>query len=103
MAQLVMQVPHSLGKTEARQRLQGKIDEVRRQYSGSIEQLAERWDDGVLDFGFRAMGMSVNGRLEVTDSQVHIRCELPLAVAIFKGMIEGRIRTELTELLACAG
>ena len=99
MPQLSMEVAHSLGRDEALRRLQNKFDQVRRQYGDSVGELTESWRDDRFEFGFRAMGMQINGQVEVGDTAVRMNCELPWAAAMLKGMIESRIRLELGDLL----
>jgi len=99
MPQLSMEVAHSLGSDEALRRLQNKFDQVRRQYGDSVGELTESWRDGRFEFGFQTMGMHISGQIEVADTAVRLNCELPWAAAMFKGMIESRIRSELGDLL----
>lgn len=99
MPQLSVEVAHSLGRDEALRRLQSQFDQVRRQYGDSVGELTEDWRDGRFEFGFRTMGMQISGQVEVADSAVRIDCAFPWAAAMFKGMIESRIRSELGDLL----
>ena len=46
------------------------------------------------------MGMAVSGTLVVEDAEVTVETELPLAAALFKGLIQQQIREELQRVLA---
>jgi hypothetical protein len=100
MGSFQMSVWHTLGKEEARRRLQQKLATVRQSYSHHVSQLNESWEGHVLSFSFRAAGMNVSGTITVEDSQVSLDAVLPLAAMMFRGLIEQRIRQELGDLLA---
>lgn len=99
MPQWSMEVAHSLGRDEAVRRLQNKFNQVRSQYGSSVGELTETWRDDRFEFGFQTMGMRISGQIEVADTAVRMNCELPWAAAMFKGMIESRVRSELGDLL----
>jgi len=95
-----MDTAHSLGKDEAVRRLQQKFSAVRATFGKQISDLHEEWAGGVLSFGFKAVGMKVDGTVTVEDDAVELAANVPLAAMIFKGQIEKRIREELGDLLA---
>ena len=47
----------------------------------------------------KVMGMKVNGQVEFADDEVLIKADLPMAAAIFRGMIEQQIRSRLEAVL----
>ncbi len=94
-----METSHKLGVNEAVRRLKEKFDSVRESFGSQVSELREEWDDRVLSFGFKTVGMNISGTVTVEDSTVMLAVSLPLAVALFKGMIQKRIREELGELL----
>ena len=100
MPKLSMETPHELGREEAARRLKEKFSAARDTYSAQVSDLHEQWDDHTLTFSFKAVGMSIAGTVAVEDSAVKLDTALPLAVMMFKGMIEKRIREELGDLLA---
>ncbi len=100
MAQLIMDVPHQLGPEEALQRLRDKLESVRGQFGGQVSDLQEEWRDNELAFAFSAVGMKIAGTVSVAASHVTVAAELPFAAALFKGLIEQRIREELHSVLA---
>ena len=69
-------------------------------YQAHVSDLQQEWTDSTLTFSFRAMGMAVSGTLVVEDAEVTVETELPLAAALFKGLIQQQIREELQRVLA---
>jgi len=57
------------------------------------------WALDVLNFSFSTMGLAISGAMNVEDSQVSVRGQLPLAAAFFRGKIEQTIRSELLSVL----
>jgi hypothetical protein len=100
MPKLSLSVPHSLGAEEAARRLKERYDEVKAEHGSSVRDLDEQWDGRTLRCRFQAMGLKVAGSVTAHASSVEVEAELPLAAAMFKGVIETRVREELGKLLA---
>lgn len=99
MPSLSIQVPHALPVAEAVQRLQGFLEEVRRDHGDRVSNVRGDWQDNTLKFGFTAMGMQIAGDLVVHDNSVDVSGNLPFAASLFRGQIEQTIRGELQKLL----
>jgi len=99
MPRLTVKTSHMLGEEEALRRLKDKVSALKETYQGHFSELREEWDGNTFSFGFKAAGMKVTARGMVDASQVKLDAELPLAVMIFKGMIQARINQELGSLL----
>ncbi|WP_254510923.1 polyhydroxyalkanoic acid system family protein [Anatilimnocola floriformis] len=99
MASLSVQVPHQLPVAEAVQRLQGFLEEVRRDHADRVSNVQGEWLGETLKFGFTAMGMQIKGDLVVANDEVRVSGNLPFAASLFRGTIESTIRTELEKLL----
>ena len=95
-----METPHALGQEEATRRLKKKFDSVRQDYGSQVSNLHEEWTDYTLAFGFKSLGMKVGGTVEVGGDFVKLDTKLPITAAMFKGMIETKIRDELGDLLS---
>ncbi len=91
-----MRVPHTLGREEATHRIKQQLAKASQQ----VSDLEEQWQDHTLMFGFKAMGLGVNGTLTVEQAAVTIDVKLPLAAAMVKGKIEQRLREEIVAILA---
>lgn len=94
------EVEHQLGQDEATKRLQGLLDQVRRQYGEFVTRLESNWTDNVLTFSLVTYGFKIDGNLTVEDRRVHLSGRLPLAAIAFRGKIEqsivGELRRELS-------
>ena len=100
MPKLNLTVPHSLGKTEARSRLEAFAGRVRARYEGQVKNVNESWEGDTLAFGFRTLGMNVDGRLTVQEDRLDLDGTIPFSAMMFKGKIESTIREELEKLMA---
>jgi putative polyhydroxyalkanoate system protein len=97
---LSFSVPHNLDKAEARSRLEAFAGRVRDKYQGQVKDVNESWEGDTLCFGFRTMGMNVDGRVAVEDERLAVDGNLPFSAMMFKGKIESTIRGELEKLMA---
>jgi putative polyhydroxyalkanoate system protein len=95
MPKVSMEIPHSLGQEEATQRLKKQLESVR----GTVNDLHEQWDGNAMTFRFEAVGMKVHGDIAVEPSALRVNVELPFAAMMLKGVIEQRMRQELTKVL----
>lgn len=100
MAKIKMQIGHHFPKDEALSRIKRLLSQLQEQFAAQINDLQEHWNGDRGDFSFSVMGMSVSGVLRVTDSNVEIEGDLPMAVALFKGRIESAIRANVEGLLS---
>lgn len=100
MPRLSMNAVHRLGRDEAQRRLQEKLSVVRGRYGRQLSDLHEEWNESPLSFGFKVIGMSVTGHIEVEDTEVRLTAEVPFAVVVLRKPIERRIRMELNNLLS---
>lgn len=95
MPKLSIQIPHNLGREEATRRIKEQSAKAAQQVTG----LEQQWQDHTATFRFKAIGFDVSGSLAVEDTAVKIDVDLPLAAAMFKGMIQERLRTDVAGLL----
>ncbi len=95
MPRITLQIPHTLGREEAKRRIQEQLPKVR----GQVTDLGEQWQDNTLTFHFTVMGFKVGGTLAVEDTSANLDVDLPMPAMVVKGMIEQRARQELGTLL----
>lgn len=93
-------IPHSLGKSEALNRLHGMLASVKENYGSQVSDLSEEWNDDGGTFSFKAMGFKISGDLAVSDSDVRTEVEFPWAAKPFQSTIETAIRERAERLLA---
>ena len=72
MAQLLLDIPHSLGQEEATCRLKEKFAASQSQYQGQVSNFREEWQDHTFSFGFHALGMAVTGTVAVAEKNVKV-------------------------------
>ena len=94
------EVPHSLGKDEATERLTAFIDQVRERYQDKISAIDGQWEGNKLDFSLTTFGFTVSGALTVEDKRAVLQGQLPFAAFAFKGKIEQDIKSALAKALA---
>jgi len=96
---LVIDVPHELGRAEAKRRLENGFGRIREQIAGQALAFQERWEGERLHFDAGALGQKVTGRVDVFEKSVRIELDLPWILASIAETLKGRIRKEGTLLL----
>jgi hypothetical protein len=96
MPKLSTQVPHTLGREEATRRIKEQLPKAK----DLVTDLKQEWHDHTLTFQFTGMGFKISGTMAVEDAAAKVDVDLPLAAAMFKGMIEQRVHKELAAILA---
>ena len=96
---LVIDVPHELGRAEAKRRLETGFGRIREQIAGKALAFQERWEGERLHFDAGALGQKVTGRVDIFEKSVRIELDLPWILASIAETLKGRIRKEGTLLL----
>ena len=91
-------LPHRLGKEEARRRIASGIGGIR-EHLPAAAQVESRWNGDELELRVAAMGQEVDARIRVEESLVHVDAVLPPALSFFGRAIEAGLRRGGTELL----
>ncbi|HEY5125508.1 MAG TPA: polyhydroxyalkanoic acid system family protein [Ignavibacteria bacterium] len=99
MPKLEIKIPHELTQTEALNRIQQFLPDLKAQHSDRISNLEESWSGSTGQFKFKIKGFKISGSLFVENNFVLINGEIPFLAAPFKGTIEETIKTKATELL----
>ena len=99
MPKIELNIPHSLTKDEALNRIQQFLPLLKAEHFDKIKDLEESWNGNTGEFRFKISGFKVSGTLQVGEDFVLITGELPFAALLFKGQIEDNIRTKAMELL----
>jgi hypothetical protein len=83
MGQVIsVDVKHSLGAEEAKQRVQAGIDALREKYSAQLSALQIDWTDLRGDVTVTAMGQTFKGAMEFFPEYVRVSLELPWVLAM---------------------
>ena len=92
-------LPHKLGREEARRRIAGNFDKLRDHIPGGASHIEERWSGDRLNLTVHAMGQVVEAVIDVEDTKVHCRIQLPGMLALFAAPIEAMLKLKGSDLL----
>ena len=99
---VTVNIPHALGKEEARRRIEEGFGQMRQQMTGGMGAMVafqERWEGDRLHFEAGGLGQKLTGRLDVMADSVRIELDLPEILAALADKIVGRLKTEGQKLL----
>jgi hypothetical protein len=89
---VTVSIPHSLGKAEARRRLDAGLGAVRTQFGSVLHVDEEVWSGDTLAFRARALGQQTSGTIMVAEDHVQVEVMLPWALALLAEKATGLIR-----------
>ncbi len=92
-------LPHSLGKEEARRRIANNIHKLKEHIPGGSAQVSSGWTGDTLSLDIAAMGQAVEAQIEVQERLVRCRVTLPGMLALFAGPIEAALNARGRDLL----
>ncbi|MDV3257631.1 MAG: polyhydroxyalkanoic acid system family protein [Sphingomonas sp.] len=92
-------LPHQLGREEARRRIAGNFHKLRDHIPGGASHIEERWTGDRLDLKVHAMGQAVDAQIDVEDDKVHCRIQLPGMLSLFAAPIEAMLKAKGSDLL----
>lgn len=91
-------LPHSLGREEARRRIAANIHKLESHIPGGAA-VSNRWEGDTLKLGVAAMGQSIDSDIAVEDRVVRVTMDLPGLLGMFSGAIEAALRKKGGDLL----
>jgi putative polyhydroxyalkanoate system protein len=91
-------LPHNLGKEEARRRIANNIHKLQEHIPGGA-QVQSGWTGDQLSLDVAAMGQSVTATIDVQETKVHLRVLLPPMLGMFAGMIRAALQKKGNVLL----
>ena len=91
-------LPHSLGKDEARRRIANNIHKLQEHIPGGA-QVQSGWSGDQLNLDVAAMGQSVAAQIDVQETKVHLKVLLPPMLGMFSGMIQAALQKKGDVLL----
>jgi hypothetical protein len=89
---IIVSIPHQLGRTEARRRIDSGFAKIIHLIPGSGGNCRERWDGDRLIFGVAAMGQTVAGVITVLDTVVTMEIELPGVLGLIASGLKNRLK-----------
>jgi putative polyhydroxyalkanoate system protein len=91
-------LPHSLGKDEARRRIANNIHKLQEHIPGGA-QVQSGWTGDQLNLDVAALGQSIAATIDVMESKVHLKVLLPPMLGMFSGMIQAALQKKGDVLL----
>ena len=91
-------LPHKLGKEEAKSRIAGNVHKLQDQIPGAAN-VTSRWEGDTLKLAIAAMGEAINADLTVHEDRVHCHFELPGLLGMFAQPIAAMLRARGGDLL----
>ncbi len=92
---LTIEIPHDLGREEARRRIEAGFGRLEHQFGGGgLAKLEKRWTEDRLSFEAQALGQHVSGRLDVLAHVVRMELDLPPFLAMIASSLKGRLQRE---------
>jgi hypothetical protein len=99
---VVVTLPHSLGRAEARARVDAHLGQFKAQLANAgLGKVAHAWnaDGDRLGFSAKTLGQTIQGSLEVLEDAVRIEVMLPGLLAGFAETVAGRLQRDGPALL----
>lgn len=91
-------LPHKLGKDEARRRIGGNIHKLQEHIPGGAS-VSSRWKGDTMKLSVAAMGQAVDADLTVHENRVHCHFDLPGMLGMFAKPIAAMLKARGGELL----
>ncbi|MEO6580329.1 MAG: polyhydroxyalkanoic acid system family protein [Sphingomicrobium sp.] len=92
-------LPHKLGRDEARRRIAGNIDQLAGHIPGGTAHVDSRWEGDVLHLNITAMGQEVAAEVGVAEKVVNVKVALPGMLSLLAGPIEAFLKRKGDDLL----
>jgi putative polyhydroxyalkanoate system protein len=90
---VVVNIPHELGRAEARRRIDEGVGRLTSQI-GAVGDLKQEWDGDTLAFSLQAIGQTVTGTIEILEREVRLEVHLPGIFAMIANKVKGRLREQ---------
>ena len=91
-------LPHNLGKDEARRRIANNIHKLEEHIPGSAK-VESGWAGDQLNLKVQALGDSVQAAIDVEESKVHVKVLLPGLLGMFAAPIQAALKKKGNVLL----
>ena len=84
-------LPHKLGKEEARRRIANNVHKLREHIPGGA-QVQSGWAGDQLNLDVQAMGQQVTATIDVEEAKVRLRVLLPGILGMFSGVVQAALQ-----------
>ncbi len=92
-------LPNKLGREEAHRRIATNIHKLKDHIPGGATHIDTMWSGDRLDMTIHAMGQAVEALIDVEESKVHCRIQLPGMLSLFAAPIEAMLKAKGSDLL----
>jgi hypothetical protein len=99
---LTVNVPHNLGKAEARRRIEEGFGTIQQSMTGGLMGMLsfqKRWENDRLHFEGGALGQKMSGSLDILENAVKIEINLPDLLAAIADRMKGTLQKQTQRLL----
>ena len=86
-----VELPHKLGKDEARRRIANNIHRLEEQIPGGA-QVQSGWAGDQLNLDVAALGQKVTATIDIEEAKVRVRVLLPGMLGMFSGIIQAALQ-----------
>jgi hypothetical protein len=97
---MTFDIPHQLGRDEAKRRIEAGIPKVEKHIPGGGTVEATWLTDDQVRMTVTAMGQTIDTDLTVEDTLIHAKLMLPALLSMMAGPISGFIKTSAEKMLA---
>lgn len=91
-------LPHQLGKDEARRRIANNVHKLEQHIPGGAR-VQSGWIGDRLNLDVAAMGQAVTATIDVMEDKVRMKVVLPPMLGMFSSLIQGALQTKGSVLL----
>ena len=95
---LEVDLPHQLGRDEARRRIADNVHKLKEHIPGGAH-VQSGWVGDQLNLDVAAMGQSVTATIDVYDAKIHLKVLLPPMLGMFGGIIQAALQSKGGALL----
>ena len=92
-------LPHQLGREEARRRIAANIHKLKDLIPGGASHINSNWSGDRLELDIHAMGQAVEAVIDVEETKVHCRIQLPGMLSLFAAPMEAMLKAKGGDLL----
>lgn len=96
---IVISVPHRVGAEEAKRRIAGGIEALRRDYIDKLAHSEAKWDGDTANLRVVALGQTATAQIYVMNDAVRIEVQLPWILAGLTRKIQGVLTNNAEESL----
>ena len=97
---MIIDIPHKLGREEAKRRLTGRIGELSSHLPGGAADVRTEWPtENRMTLAVDAMGQTVGTVLDIEETHIKLQLQLPAMLGFMSGAIEKAIRAGAGKVL----